>query len=299
MSVFGGEMQNCTSATLAFSTRVGPPAALLDFESRIKPGTISVSSMVPPDLRKILMSRRSTISGRSLSMIFKTESTAMGASTLLYCATTFDPSDVVAALISAPRSSMSRGMLMSCRISHALSHARPMASEMTVGCTPRSSRPMHLFSNDPHSTVTLVVPSPAAMSWDLESSTSIFAAGCDTSILFKMVAPSLVMVTSLFALTNILSIPRGPRDVRMASASFFAAFMLLMRMSCFSLLSEYRSPALEALSAGAETAVAILRLSEPQRRARRRRSASAPRAGKQKDRSARSGCLPRSRRRET
>ena len=94
-----------------------------------------------------------------------------------------------------------------------------------------------MLRSEPHSTVTDVVPSPATMSWDLDSSTSIFAAGWDTSILFKIVAPSLVIVTSLFPLTSILSIPRGPNDVRIASASFFAAFMFDVRMSCFSLLS--------------------------------------------------------------
>ena len=147
-------------------------------------------------------------------MIFSTESTAIGARTLLYCATTLLPSDVVAALISAGRSLISSGMDISCKISHALSHARPMASEMTVGCTPRVSSETHLLRSEPHSTVTDVVPSPATMSWDLDSSTSIFAAGWDTSILFKIVAPSLVIVTSLFPLTSILSIPRGPNDVR-------------------------------------------------------------------------------------
>ena len=100
-------------------------------------------------------------------------------------------------------------------------------------------RPMHLLRRDPQRTVTEVVPSPATMSCDFASSTSIFAAPhSDTSILFKMVAPSLVMVTSLFPLTSILSIPLGPREVRMASASFFAAPMLDVRMSCLSLLSE-------------------------------------------------------------
>lgn len=45
-------------------------------------------------------------------------------------------------------------------------------------------------------TVTEVVPSPAAASCERASSTSILAAGCVTVILFRMVAPSLVMTTS-------------------------------------------------------------------------------------------------------
>mmetsp|Transcript_15172 Transcript_15172/g.41426 ORF Transcript_15172/g.41426 Transcript_15172/m.41426 type:complete len:239 (-) Transcript_15172:274-990(-) len=237
MSVLGGEMQNWINAILAFSTLVGPPAALEDFRSSTRPSTISVSSMVPPDLRRILMSFRSTMSGLASSLILSTESTAIGARMLEYCATTLDPREVVAALMSADLSSMSRGMAIPVRISQALSHASPMASEMTVGCTPRLRRPMHLLRRDPQRTVTEVVPSPATISCDLESSTSIFAAGWATSILFRMVAPSLVMVTSLFPLTSILSIPLGPREVRMASASFFAALMLDVRMSCLSLLS--------------------------------------------------------------
>mmetsp|Transcript_94239 Transcript_94239/g.228829 ORF Transcript_94239/g.228829 Transcript_94239/m.228829 type:complete len:201 (-) Transcript_94239:101-703(-) len=177
------------------------------------------------------MSFRSTISGRSGSMIFSTESTAIGARTLLYCATTLLPSDVVAALISAGRSLISSGMDISCKISHALSHARPMASEMTVGCTPRVSSETHLLRSEPHSTVTDVVPSPATMSWDLDSSTSIFAVGWNTCMWLRIVAPSLVMITSPLSAWIILSMPRGPSDVRIASATDLAAMMLDMRTS--------------------------------------------------------------------
>jgi hypothetical protein len=41
---------------------------------------------------------------------------------------------------------------------------------------PRASRVMHLLSRAPQSTVTVVVPSPATMSCDFDSSTNIFAA---------------------------------------------------------------------------------------------------------------------------
>lgn len=41
-----------------------------------------------------------------------------------------------------------------------------------------------------------VVPSPTSRSWRSASSTSVRAAGCSTSSSFKMVAPSLVTVTS-------------------------------------------------------------------------------------------------------
>ena len=46
------------------------------------------------------------------------------------------------------------------------------------------------------------------VSWRLANSTSTLAAGCSTSNCFKMVAPSLVMVTSPMSSTNILSKPR-------------------------------------------------------------------------------------------
>ena len=76
-----------------------------------------------------------------------------------------------------------------------------------------------------------VVPSPASTSCDLESSTSIFAVGWPTSIVDNIVAPSFVMSTSPSPFWIILSMPRGPRDVRMASAMAFAAMMLLRRTS--------------------------------------------------------------------
>jgi len=45
----------------------------------------------------------------------------------------------------------------------------------------------------------------------LATSMTILAAGCATSISFRMVAPSLVMTTSPIESTSILSMPRGPR----------------------------------------------------------------------------------------
>ena len=120
---------------------------------------------------------------------------------------------------------------------HASSHANANESEITVGCTPLASNAMHLFSKAPHKTATDVVPSPATMSCDFDSSTNIFAAGCVAFIFDKIVAPSLVIVTSFFSEIIILSMPLGPNEVRIASASFFAAVMFEMRMSCFSLSS--------------------------------------------------------------
>eukprot|EP00955_Chlamydomonas_euryale_P001133 13064-Chlamydomonas_euryale.AAC.3 len=88
MSLLGGEMQNCTSAILAFSIRVGPPAVLAAFWSNTRPSTISESSTVPPGLATMRMSFRSSMLGRAGSMTFSTASTAMDENNPLYCDTT-------------------------------------------------------------------------------------------------------------------------------------------------------------------------------------------------------------------
>mmetsp|Transcript_19755 Transcript_19755/g.29528 ORF Transcript_19755/g.29528 Transcript_19755/m.29528 type:complete len:301 (-) Transcript_19755:30-932(-) len=67
--------------------------------------------------------------------------------------------------------------------------------------------------SSPANTVTLVVPSPITVSWVLEVSMRIFAAGFSGEMDFKMVAPSLVTMTFFGSLADckILSIPFGPR----------------------------------------------------------------------------------------
>lgn len=72
--------------------------------------------------------------------------------------------------------------------------ANPSATD--VGCMPRANSLPHWASSAPATTVTVVVPSPAAASWEAASWTSIFAAGWVTLILLRMVAPSLVITTS-------------------------------------------------------------------------------------------------------
>mmetsp|Transcript_38155 Transcript_38155/g.73181 ORF Transcript_38155/g.73181 Transcript_38155/m.73181 type:complete len:231 (-) Transcript_38155:89-781(-) len=207
-----------------------------------------VSSIVPPPFFTMLMSRRSTflplrlvpaLTGSPSSAFLqssatrRTQSTAIGASREECCDTTLLLREVEALLIRDSRSPRSMGVAMLVKISHALVAAVFIESEMTVGCTPLSISWRHLFSRAPASTVTEVVPSPAFMSWDFASSTSIFAAGLRTSIVFRIVAPSFVMVTSPFAEQTILSIPRGPRLVRIASATALAAYMLAVRTSSF------------------------------------------------------------------
>lgn len=60
---------------------------------------------------------------------------------------------------------------------------------------------------------------------------TIFPAGWVTFIFDRIVAPSLVMMTSPDAEVIILSIPRGPKLVRTASATAFAAVRFALRMS--------------------------------------------------------------------
>merc|ERR1719384_1323624 len=104
-------------------------------------------------------------------------------------------------------------------------------SEMEVGWIPFWSSLSAASSRLPAITQTEVVPSPASISCALLSSTSILAAGWTTFISLRMVAPSLVMVTSPLASWIILSMPRGPRLVLMASLRALAAWMLELLIS--------------------------------------------------------------------
>mmetsp|Transcript_41360 Transcript_41360/g.113800 ORF Transcript_41360/g.113800 Transcript_41360/m.113800 type:complete len:315 (+) Transcript_41360:1237-2181(+) len=229
MSVLGAERQNWINPILASFTLVGPPAACATFWVKTKPGTSSVSSIVPPSFFTTAMSRRSTLVAVAGSMTASIASTASGASSPELFEMTFELSEVEAALMSSSRLARSSGTDMFSRISSDLRAARRKPSEMTVGWMPFLSRMSAAFSSAPAMTVTVVVPSPASMSCDLDRSTSILAVGCETSICFKMVAPSLVIITSPCPLWIILSMPRGPRLVRTASATARAAMMLLSR----------------------------------------------------------------------
>ena len=60
---------------------------------------------------------------------------------------------------------------------------------------------------------------------DCESCTMSLATSWSTSIILRMVAPSLVTVTSLSEDTIILSRPLGPSDVRSVLATVLAAWM--------------------------------------------------------------------------
>jgi hypothetical protein len=145
--------------------------------------------------------------------------TAMGPRRFEYWETILDDRDVLAAWRREALSLSEMGWDISCRTSTAAADALWKDSEMTEGWMPldsnRSAAPRRL----PQMTTTEVVPSPASTSWAPDRLTSIFAVGCMTDMLFSIVFPSLVMIVSPFPLRIILSMPRGPRDVRIASAT--------------------------------------------------------------------------------
>mmetsp|Transcript_6297 Transcript_6297/g.19068 ORF Transcript_6297/g.19068 Transcript_6297/m.19068 type:complete len:263 (+) Transcript_6297:1009-1797(+) len=256
-------MQNWMRPIFAFSTLLGPPLEVQGFWFKRRPlSSMMLSSMVPPPFLMIDMSLRSTLFGFSGLITFRTVSTAMGASKEACCDTTLLLSEVVAALIRASLSWMLIGAAISCKISAAFLHAFPIESEMIVGWTPLLSSSRHFFSREPQITTTEVVPSPAFTSCDFESSTSIFAAGCKTFTLSRMVAPSLVMITSPSACLTILSMPLGPRDVLTASESALAASMFEILTSTFLESSRKVSPFLPPPAFGATMVSACSRLLE-------------------------------------
>ena len=218
-SVFGAVRQNWMRPILALVMRTGPRAVWDARLLKTRPFTSSVSSMVPPWAFTTLILFKSTFSASGESMTASTASTASGASFSEYCDTTLDDKDVVAASTSTDLSSRLTGMAMPVRISSALLTHSWNASVIAVGWMPFSSRFEHWFNSEPASTVTDVVPSPASISCERASSTSILAVGWNTCMWDRMVAPSLVIMTSPLPSSIILSIPRGPSDVRTASAT--------------------------------------------------------------------------------
>mmetsp|Transcript_14037 Transcript_14037/g.36043 ORF Transcript_14037/g.36043 Transcript_14037/m.36043 type:complete len:291 (-) Transcript_14037:99-971(-) len=109
----------------------------------------------------------------------------------------------------------------------AMSAACRKALMMLRGCTPSSMKGLASLRNSPASSTTVVVPSPTSESCDSEMSTSDLAAGCTISSSRMMVAPSLEMVVPLCPWMS-LSMPRGPRVVRMVSTTAMQALMLLI-----------------------------------------------------------------------
>mmetsp|Transcript_27861 Transcript_27861/g.66341 ORF Transcript_27861/g.66341 Transcript_27861/m.66341 type:complete len:277 (-) Transcript_27861:149-979(-) len=244
MSVLGAERQNWMSATLALATWLGPPAVLVEPLSKTRPGTSSVSSTVPPSCSTILMSLRSTFTAPAGSgpSIPRTLSTAIGARRSLFWLTTLLLRHVRTASTSRPRSARSTGSAAD-RSSRVHSSAALWNDPATMaGCIPLARRPEQASRSAPARTTTDVVPSPASTSWLWLHSTSILAAGWSTFIFERIVAPSFEIRTSPDGSCISLSMPRGPRDVRTASATALAATMLDIRTSFPLLLSWRVSP---------------------------------------------------------
>ena len=88
-----------------------------------------------------------------------------------------------------------------------------------------------LFKSSAANITTEVVPSPTSLSWIWDSSTRTLAAGCVTSSYLRIVAPSLVIVTSPMSSTSILSSPYGPSEVLTIFESATTAMMFCVLTS--------------------------------------------------------------------
>uniref|UniRef100_A0A0E0IV13 Uncharacterized protein n=1 Tax=Oryza nivara TaxID=4536 RepID=A0A0E0IV13_ORYNI len=145
-------------------------------------------------------------------------------------------------------------MAMPWRIPTARAARRWRASAAAVGCAPAERRDWARWRRDPARTTTVVVPSPAAASWERERSASMRAAGWRRGMRERMVAPSLELEEI------ILSMPRGPREVRAAAVTARPAAMLRLRTSSRRLLSVsvLRDCAGEAATAAAMAAAKVL-----------------------------------------
>mmetsp|Transcript_49812 Transcript_49812/g.97440 ORF Transcript_49812/g.97440 Transcript_49812/m.97440 type:complete len:205 (-) Transcript_49812:90-704(-) len=166
----------------------------------------------------------------------------MGASTSEFCPTTLELRHVSTAFTRPARSERRTGRAAPSRMRSARAAHFMNASATAVGCMPLLRRSPQASRRAPATTHTLVVPSPASTSWLLLISTSIFAAGWSTFILDRIVAPSLLMRTSPSPSCISLSMPRGPKEVRIAAATAFAATILDIRTSLPFCLSWRVSP---------------------------------------------------------
>mmetsp|Transcript_9052 Transcript_9052/g.15312 ORF Transcript_9052/g.15312 Transcript_9052/m.15312 type:complete len:255 (+) Transcript_9052:1057-1821(+) len=207
------------------------------------PWISSVSSRRPPALPSILIISKLT-SFVSRLATESTASTAICAILRLYTLIILELRVVMAVsmrgtVLSAVNSTLSE---MASRCLNATSEACSKPSEMRTGCRPFSRSFSACSSRAPASTVTPVVPSPISLSWDWDRSTNKRATQCSTSICCRIVAPSLVMVTSPSGLTSILSIPLGPREERRRADTdraamifaFCASNPLILAFSCCS-----------------------------------------------------------------
>ena len=224
-SVFFTSIAELTKAIFAFSTTLGIPEWTLSLSSMI-PSTRELSLIEPPCFFSTFTSSKSTnIPSPSSWATAITALTQMSERNSLTAPALFP---VNAVLATSARVISFTSIAWESMRSIALSDARRNPSQMTVGWTFCSIKSSDLLRSSPARTTAVVVPSKQCCSCVLAISMIIFAAGCSMSISFRMVAPSLVITTSPMLSTSILSIPFGPNVDLTASATAFAAAMLLL-----------------------------------------------------------------------
>ncbi len=194
----------------------------------IMPLISSESSILPPTFLITLMLSLSISAFPFVSTTLVTASTAISERSFLEDSAPFPVIAVSAMLINRSRLDISTVIAREFRTSTAFSAASLYPVAIIVGWISCSIKSSALLNSWPATTAALVVPSPTSSSWVLDTSTTIFAAGCSMSISLRMVAPSFVITTSPIESTSILSMPLGPRVVLTASATAFAAMMLLL-----------------------------------------------------------------------
>mmetsp|Transcript_51832 Transcript_51832/g.83656 ORF Transcript_51832/g.83656 Transcript_51832/m.83656 type:complete len:231 (+) Transcript_51832:1364-2056(+) len=138
------------------------------------------------------------------------------------------PTHVEMIFVSESRSLRSTGNDMFSACTSADFSDRKNACVMTVGWILRSSSGSATCSISPARMMTEVVPSPTSSSWARESSIMLLAAGCLTSISRRIAWPSFVITMPPIGSRSIFNMDRGPRVVRMMSATALAAAMFAL-----------------------------------------------------------------------
>src|SRR6059036_1023730 len=266
ISVFLTSRAASTRAILASFTSLGIPGCTRSL-STMMPSTSCVSAIEPPCFFTIWMLSSSTKYEPSArcSATVVTAFTAMSARSSLWPLADLDDIEVIPTFFRVSSSLMEIFVATFSRTSWALSEAWRYPAAITVGWMFWSIRSSAFLSSSPAKMTAVVVPSPASSSWVFATSTSIFAAGCSMSISLRIVTPSFVMTTSPRLSTSILYIPRGPKVERTASATAFAAAMLL---NCAPLPRSRRVPSFRTNIGVPAAGTPILVLKEGTRRER-------------------------------
>ena len=213
------------SAIFASLTFVGMPVCTRSL-SITRPRTSSVLSVDAPCFFSSLMLSRSIT-----TLLFSVSDTAITASTAIFARKSFAASaflPVIAVIATSLRTSVSfsvTGVAILSSAARQVSFAKRNPCTIIVGCMFWSMSASDSFSRVPARTAAVVVPSPTSSSCVFATSTIILAAGCWISISSRIVTPSFVITTSPIESVSILSIPRGPSVVLIASATAFAAAM--------------------------------------------------------------------------